>query len=87
MPDYNSSDNKEADKRVSEAIRNRICNEFNNLFSTIDCFRGCFLAGKGGQPPITSITEKSALSLSLRKDGGLWMHGVIIDGNNKDHQG
>ena len=39
MPDYfNSSDEKEGDKRVNEAITNRIYNEFNDLFSGIDCF-------------------------------------------------
>ena len=39
MPDYfNSSDSKETDKRVSEAITNRIHNEFNDVFSVIACF-------------------------------------------------
>ena len=39
MPGYlNSSNNKEADKRVSEAITNRNHNEFNDLFSGIGCF-------------------------------------------------
>ena len=33
MPAYfNSSDNKEADKRVSEAVTNKLQNEFNDLF-------------------------------------------------------
>ena len=43
MPNYyNSSDNKEADKRVGEAITNRICNEFSNLFSGIGCVEVCY---------------------------------------------
>ena len=37
---FNPSDNKEADKRASEAITNRIHNEFINLFSGTDCFKG-----------------------------------------------
>ena len=43
MPDYfHSIENKEADKRVSETIRNRIYNEFNDLFFGIGCFEGTF---------------------------------------------
>ena len=43
MPDYfNSSNNKEADKGVSEADTNRILDEFNDLFSGICCFDGIF---------------------------------------------
>ena len=43
MSDYfNSSDNKEADKRVSVAITNRICNEYNDLFFGMGCFEGTF---------------------------------------------
>ena len=39
MPDYfHFSDNKEADKRASEAITNRTHDEFNDLFSGIGCF-------------------------------------------------
>ena len=43
MLDYfNSSDNKETDKRANEVITTRIHNEFNELFSSIGCFEGMF---------------------------------------------
>ena len=43
MSDYfHSSNNKEADKRVSETITNRMHNEFNDLFSDIGCSEGTF---------------------------------------------
>ena len=43
MPDiFYSSDNKETDKRVSEAITNRINIEFNDLFTGIGCFESMF---------------------------------------------
>ena len=43
MPDYfSSSDNKEADKRGSEAITNRIHDVFNYLFSAMHCFSSTF---------------------------------------------
>ena len=41
--DYlHSCDNKEADRRVSEIITNRIHNEFNDLFSGKGCFESKF---------------------------------------------
>ena len=41
MSDYfYSCDNKEADKKASEAITKRIHKELNNLFSGIGCFKG-----------------------------------------------
>ena len=53
MPDhFNSSKNKEADKRASEAITNRIHNKFNDLFSNIVSFEGTFsLQVKEGSHP------------------------------------
>ena len=53
MPDYfNSSDNKEADKRAREAISNRIHKEVNNFFCGVGCFKGMFsLQVKEGSCP------------------------------------
>ena len=43
MPDYfNCNDNTEADKRASEAIINRVHNEFNDFISGIGCFKNTF---------------------------------------------
>ena len=43
MPDYfNSTDNKEADKRLGVAITKKIHNELNNLFSGIGFWEGTF---------------------------------------------
>ena len=43
MLDYlNCSNNKEADKSVSEAITKRIHTKFNDLFSVVSCFEGTF---------------------------------------------
>ena len=43
VPDYfYSNDNKETNKRASEAITNRIYNEFKNFFSDTSCFEGTF---------------------------------------------
>ena len=59
---FHSSNNKEADKRASETITNRIHNEFNDLFSSIRCFEGTFsLQVKWGQPPISGTTKKKSL--------------------------
>ena len=53
IPDnFHSNDNKEAYKRVSETITNRIHNEFNNLFSYTEAFEGTFsLQVKEGNHP------------------------------------
>ena len=66
MLDYfNSSGNKEADKRVSEAITNRVHSESNDLFSGIGFFEETFLCVKEGShlyqaPPrrITYVLQK-----------------------------
>ena len=65
MPDnFNSSDNTEAEERVSEAITNRIHNGFNYLCFGIGCFEGTFLlAGKRGQPPVPDTPRRVAYAL------------------------
>ena len=56
MPDcFNLSDNKNADKRVSEATTNKIHNGFNNLFTGIGSFEGKFsLEVENGSYPYQS---------------------------------
>ena len=65
MSDYfHSSDNKEADKIVSETITHRIPNEFNNSFSGIGCFEGTFaLQVKEGSHPYQAPQRRVAYTL------------------------
>ena len=65
MSDYfHFSDNKEAGKRVSKTITNRIHNKFNNLFFTIGCFEGTFsLQLKEGIHPYQAPSRRVAYTL------------------------
>ena len=65
MPyNLNSSDNKEADKRASDTITNRLHNEFNDLFSGIGCFKGMFsLQVKEGSHPDQAPLKRVAYAL------------------------
>ena len=73
MSDYfHSSNNKEADKRVSETITNRIHNEFNRLFSGIGGFKCAFsLQVKKGKHPYQATPRNVAYALqkSLKEAG------------------
>ena len=65
MPDYfRSSTNKAADKIVSEALTNKICNEFYDVFSGIGHFEGIFnLQVKDDSQPYKALPRKVAYVL------------------------
>ena len=70
-----SSANKEADKRVSEVIVNRICNECNNLYSSIHCFEGTFSLQVKGR--VTYALQKPLKELDwLQKEQFIVLLGV-----------
>ena len=59
-----SSNNKETDKRASEAITNRIHNTFNIVFSGIGCFEGMFsLKVKDGSHQYQASPRRVACAL------------------------
>ena len=71
---FNSCKNKEAVKRASEAISNRIQNEYNNLFSGTDCFEGTFsLQVKGGNYQYQAPPRVPYVLQNLLKEEPEWL--------------
>ena len=80
MTDYfDFSNNKEADKRVSMEITNRIHNKFNDLFSGMRCFEGKFpLHIKKGSCPYQGISKKSSLCTAKTTKAGMAREGALL---------
>ena len=74
MPDYfRSSTNKAAKERASEVSTNKIHNEFSDVLSGIDCFKGTFiLQVKYGSQPYHMPPRRVAYALqeSMKEELG-----------------